>query len=163
MIKLHSLTKLNVIIALMGFLFADGVMAQSDWGYHLKDLNGTVMICNNVKRYRDTLVFQHPQTDDFLKIPVKNIMNINGRHPDSAGLRNQPYPTETAALIRLRNGQLLSFWTGIITAGLLAVLPDAVIPVSLTGGGLSTIAFLSSYGGIRKMKKYQKQPVLLNF
>ncbi len=90
-------------------------------------------------------------------------MNNNGHHPDSAGLRNHPYPTEAAALIRLRNGQLVSFWTGIITVGLIAVLPDAMIPISLGGSGLSAGAFLSSYGGIRKMKKYQKIPVVLKF
>ena len=161
--KLHTRTKTLFTLILSGFIFTHEVMAQSDWDFNLKDLHGTVLITNNVKRYRDTLVFEHPHTNRFRKIPIRNIQSINGRHPDSAGLRNQPYPTEAAALIRLRSGQLVSFWTGLITAGLIAVLPDAMIPVSLGGGGLSTIAFLSSYGGIRKMKKYQKTPVVLKF
>ncbi|MBU6323915.1 MAG: hypothetical protein KJS92_00370 [Bacteroidetes bacterium] len=145
------------------FIFTLELTAQSGREYKLRDLHGTVLITQSLKRYRDTLVFQQPHTNSFRKIPVRSIQSINGHHPDSAGLRNQPYPTETAALIRLRKGQLVSFWVRPITTCLALVFSNAYLPIAITGGGVSLITYLSSYGGIRKMKKYQKTPLVLNY
>jgi hypothetical protein len=143
------------------FLITSGLQAQEVQMYKLQDVHGNIKATDWVKRYRDTLVFKQPSTSDRLKIALNNIQSINGKHPDSAGLRNHPYPTELRALNQLRYGQLGSFWIGLITGGVIAAYPDFVIPNAAVGGGVSTIVFLSSYGGIRRLIKYRKLPVVL--
>lgn len=143
------------------FLSGSALHAQELRIYILQDVHGNIKTTDWVKRYQDTLVFKQPYTRERFKISLNTIHSINGKHPDSAGLKNHPCPTELSALNRLRYGQLGSFWIALFTGGVIAAFPDAVIPFAVVGGGVSTFVFLRSYGGIRKLDKYRKLPVVL--
>jgi hypothetical protein len=63
----------------------------------------------------------------------------------------------------MRGAQLGAFWSIMVTTGLLVALPEAAVPVAISGGMVSAGLYLYSLSGIGLLERYMKIPLVEGF